>query len=131
MSIEKLIQENTAALLALTEHLKSSYQGGAAQNSTAPAKAEVKVEEKKPAATAPAATQATAEAPAAQEPKASNSVPAEVSEEQAAEYLKKVVAAKGRDTAVGLLTELGVKRLSELDAAGRVSFVAAAQKVIG
>ena len=125
MSIEKLIQENTAALLALTEAIK----GMGVAKSAAPV-AEVKAESKpekkqeaeKPVATPPAETKVVETVGATESPseapkeETNNGFPVKTYDD-CAELVKKLAASKGRDPIVKVLSGFGVKGLSDIDKA--------------
>lgn len=90
---------------------------------------------KKPAPKVEAApTPATAAPTAAPEPKAENSAPAAAGEQRTIDEAKaltiKIVSAKGRDTAVKLLSKYGVPVAAKLTADQITPFVLDAEKVL-
>ncbi len=130
MSIEKLIQENTAALVALTVAIGSlageqvGKQVAAAETkktADAPKESAEKKQETKAAATKAAATQTTAETSAAQEKKveqseakAKDAAPVALSVDERASAMKKAYALLGRDGLLELLGKFGVAKASDL-----------------
>lgn len=122
MSLEQVVQENTAALLQLIAALKNTPLPVA----DAVKEKKSKKEAEQNVATAPADTQATAEQAAAQESKAETSAgdsqspakdePVALTVEQRAPILTAAVSKSGRDAVVALLKEFGAAKASEIPA---------------
>lgn len=127
MTLEAVIQENTAAIQALIETLKTGVPTTTAQ--VAAVVQEVKPEKtvvKKPAAE-PVVEQAKQPAP---EPVATQAT-ATVGYQDAAGAITKLSRVKGRDTAVALLAKFGAANLKEVKQEQYAEVIAAANEAMG
>ena len=110
MSLEAIIEANTAAVRDLIAAINAQAAGGATESTTAPApsaKAEkaVKAPAPKPEAPAPAPAEETHEAGDAAE---------EVTYQQAAKAVTDLSKAKGRAAAEAVLKQFGASKLPEV-----------------
>lgn len=124
MSLELALQENTRAMIALTEILKN----GLGATVVSPDALEEQVLEEKPAPVEKpkrAKKEAKAEAPAPAEEPAEETAPPTYTE-TAAKVIE-VANKKGRDAAAGILGQFGAKKLGEVNASDYAAVICACE----